>query len=96
MVPGPMEDTAELRVLQWHVAHGAAVSQGDLLLELETHKVVIEVRAGRPCIMRCILCEESGWYASGATLALVSDLAEEPLQDDGPMLPGYVTDLEVI
>jgi pyruvate/2-oxoglutarate dehydrogenase complex dihydrolipoamide acyltransferase (E2) component len=91
-----MEDTAELRVLQWHAAPGALLVHGALLVELETHKVVIEVRAGLPCILSRILCEEGGWYPSGASLALLSDSPGDALPEDGTMLPLYEADLEIV
>jgi pyruvate/2-oxoglutarate dehydrogenase complex dihydrolipoamide acyltransferase (E2) component len=46
-VPGPIEDVEELRVLQWHGEPGTRFAAGEMIVELETHKAVVEVRARR-------------------------------------------------
>jgi pyruvate/2-oxoglutarate dehydrogenase complex dihydrolipoamide acyltransferase (E2) component len=81
VVPGPIEDVSEVRVLEWHGAPGAAFSTGDLLVELETHKAIVEVRAGAPTILRRILCEPGDWQSIGAALAVLSDDANEGIPD---------------
>lgn len=53
-VPGPIEDVEEVRVLEWHGEPGHAFAAGDLIVELETHKALVEVRAGQPGVMRRI------------------------------------------
>jgi len=82
-VPGPIEDVEELRVLQWHGEPGSRFAPGDLLVELETHKAVVEVRAARAGVLRAILCPAGDWQAVGRTLALVGDDADEPLPAAG-------------
>ena len=78
-VPGPIEDVEELRVLQWHGEPGTRFEAGELVVELETHKAVVEVRAARAGVLRAILCPAGDWQAVGRTLALVGDDADEPL-----------------
>ncbi|MGP0094548.1 MAG: lipoyl domain-containing protein [Xanthobacteraceae bacterium] len=78
-VPGPIEDVEEVRVLEWHGGPGKAIAPGDLIVELETHKAVIEIRAGQPGVLRTIRCEAGGWQQIGKPLALLSDQADEPL-----------------
>ena len=78
-VPGPIEDVEELRVLEWHGAPGTRYAAGELIVELETHKAVVEVRAGRPGVLRAILCPAGEWQSVGRTLALLGDDADEPL-----------------
>lgn len=81
VVPSGVKNVNEVRVLEWHGAPGAAFSIGDMLVELETHKAVVEVRAGAPAVLRRILCEPGDWRASGAPLAVLSDDANETLPD---------------
>ncbi len=78
-VPGPIEDVDEMRVLMWHVAPGERFAAGAMLVELETHKAVVEVRAERPGVLRRILCEPGAWERVGKPLALVGDDEAEPL-----------------
>jgi pyruvate/2-oxoglutarate dehydrogenase complex dihydrolipoamide acyltransferase (E2) component len=59
-------------------AAGARFAPGDLI-ELETHKAVVEVPAGRPGALPRILSEPGDWQAVGASLALLSDSTDEPL-----------------
>lgn len=75
----PIEDVDELRVLQWHAAEGEAVCEGALVVELETYKSVIEVRAGQAAVLRRILQPEGAWQKTQQPLAVLSDEAHEPL-----------------
>lgn len=81
-IPGTLEDTREVRVLEWHGVPGDAFAAGALVVELETHKAVIEVRAGQPGVLRHRACEEGDWCPLGALLALFSDAPAEPLPED--------------
>jgi pyruvate/2-oxoglutarate dehydrogenase complex dihydrolipoamide acyltransferase (E2) component len=94
-VPGPIEDVDEMRVLLWHGAEGTAFPAGALIVELETHKAVVEVRAGRPGVLRRILCEAGRWERVGMPLALVGDDAIEPLPDSADALASLVVEFEV-
>jgi pyruvate/2-oxoglutarate dehydrogenase complex dihydrolipoamide acyltransferase (E2) component len=82
-VPHSIEDNDEVRVLEWHVVPGASFATGTLLVELETHKALIEVRAGQTGILRERRVEEGGWCPLGGLLALVGDALDEPLTEDG-------------
>lgn len=75
-------DVEEIRVLEWHGAIGRKFNEGDLVVELETHKAVIEVRAGRAGVLRKILSEAGNWQNTGMPLALLTDDENEPLPDD--------------
>jgi pyruvate/2-oxoglutarate dehydrogenase complex dihydrolipoamide acyltransferase (E2) component len=81
IVPGPIEDLEEIRVLEWHRAEGDTVRPGELLLELETNKAVVEVRLAEPGILRRILAREGEWRALGSPLALFSDSPDLPLPE---------------
>jgi pyruvate/2-oxoglutarate dehydrogenase complex dihydrolipoamide acyltransferase (E2) component len=81
VVPGPIEDVEELRVLEWHGKVGRSYAPGDLVVELETHKAVVEVRAGQPGILRSILCVAGDWEKIGRPLAVLSDDADEAVPE---------------
>jgi pyruvate/2-oxoglutarate dehydrogenase complex dihydrolipoamide acyltransferase (E2) component len=75
----PVEDVHDVRVLEWHGAVLRAFAPGDLMVELETHKAVIEVRAGQHGILREILCRNGEWQKLGEPLGILSDAADELL-----------------
>jgi pyruvate/2-oxoglutarate dehydrogenase complex dihydrolipoamide acyltransferase (E2) component len=79
IVPGTFEDFAEVRVLEWHVEPGESFTPGMLIVELETHKAVIEVRAGQTGVLRVRAFEEGGWCPRDGVLAVVADGNDEPL-----------------
>jgi len=80
-VPGLVADVEEIRVLEWHGCIGHEFDAGDLIVELETHKALVEVRAGQRGILRQILVEEGNWQKIGFPLCLMTDTAGEPLPD---------------
>ena len=90
-VPGPIEDVEELRVLEWHAGPDQPFAAGDLVVELETHKAVVEVRAGRAGILRAILAPPGDWQRLGQPLAIVSDSPDEPV----PAAPGELAPMLV-
>lgn len=95
IVPGPIEDVEELRVLEWHGAPGRAFAAGELVVELETHKAVVEVRAARAGVLRRILCEAGTWERVGRPLALFGDDAAEPLPESAQTLAPWLVEFEV-
>jgi pyruvate/2-oxoglutarate dehydrogenase complex dihydrolipoamide acyltransferase (E2) component len=72
-VPAAVPGVEEIRVLEWHGTPGTAFGTGDLVVELETHKAVVEVRAGQAGILREIMAQAGDWRAIGVSLALFSD-----------------------
>jgi pyruvate/2-oxoglutarate dehydrogenase complex dihydrolipoamide acyltransferase (E2) component len=78
-VPAVVADVEEVRVVEWHGAPGHRFDQGDLIVELETHKAIVEVRAGQPGFLREILSEAGKWRGIGLPLALFSDDKNETL-----------------
>ena len=94
-VPGPIDDVEELRVLEWHIAPGDAFAPGDLVVELETHKAVVEVRAARAGILRAILAPAGDWQQLGHPLAIVSDAPDEPLPAAATDLAPLLVEFEV-
>ena len=94
-VPGPIEDVDEVRVLEWHAEPGHAFAPGELMVELETHKALVEVRAAKPGVLRQILCPAGDWRALGQTLALLSDEPDETLPETDDGLAPLAVDWEV-
>ena len=94
-VPGPIEDVEEVRVLEWHGAPGDAFAPGELIVELETHKAIIEVRAARPGVLRQILCAVGGWQQVGQPLAVLSDDPDEALPASPEGLGAWSVTFEV-
>ncbi|WP_246285564.1 MULTISPECIES: lipoyl domain-containing protein [Nguyenibacter] len=80
-VPAAVAGVEEIRVLEWHGDTGSAFAPGDLIVELETHKAVVEVRAGQAGILREITAEPGAWMQIGVRLALFSDGADEAVPD---------------
>lgn len=95
-VPGPIEDVEETRVLEWHCQEGARIAAGDLIVELETHKAVLEVRSQQAGMVRRILCQPGEWQKLGAPIALFSDTGAET-EAEGPIeeLPLWPFDYQV-
>jgi len=81
-VPAIAEDVEEFRVLEWHGTEGTQFNIGDMIVELETHKAIVEMRAGQTGILRQRAVPEGGWCKIGAPLGLCSDTADETLPDD--------------
>jgi pyruvate/2-oxoglutarate dehydrogenase complex dihydrolipoamide acyltransferase (E2) component len=81
-VPELSDDAGEVRVLEWHGAVGDAFAVGDMILELETHKAIVEIRAGQAGFFRRVDVAEGGWCGSGASLGLCSDTLDEALPAD--------------
>jgi pyruvate/2-oxoglutarate dehydrogenase complex dihydrolipoamide acyltransferase (E2) component len=80
-LPMGIEDVEEVRVLEWHGEPGHQFQAGDLVVELETHKALIEVSAGQAGILRRTFSAEGEWGAPGLPLAIFSDDAGEELPD---------------
>jgi pyruvate/2-oxoglutarate dehydrogenase complex dihydrolipoamide acyltransferase (E2) component len=95
VVPGPIEDVDELRILEWHGELGRSFAKGALIVELETHKAVVEVRAGQEGILRRVLCEAGSWEKIGEPLAVLSDDPAEPVPASAEALTPWMADFEI-
>ena len=80
-LPGPIEHVEEYCVLEWHRSEEQSFAVGDLLVEVETQKSIIEVRAAADGVLRRILCQAGQWQELGMPLALVSNGADEPVPE---------------
>ena len=76
-VPAAVPGVDEIRILEWQGTPGTAFEAGDLIVELETHKAVVEVRAGQSGILRELRAEPGDWRGIGLVLAVFSDRADE-------------------
>ena len=80
-IPSTFEDNDAVRVLEWHGGPGHAFLPGMLIVEMETHKALVELRAGQPGILRERRFAEGEWCPLGEVLAMFSDTPDEPLTD---------------
>ncbi len=81
-VPAVADDVQEIRILEWHGAPGHAFVAGDLIVEFETHKAVVEVRAGQSGRLWRILAPTGTWSAIGGVIALFSDDGGDDARED--------------
>jgi len=95
-VPGPIEDVEDVRVLEWHGTVSDLFEQGDLIVELETHKAVIEIRAGQKGILRAILRQAGEWQKIGEPLGVFGDSVDEPLPTTPDELSAWQAIFEII
>jgi pyruvate/2-oxoglutarate dehydrogenase complex dihydrolipoamide acyltransferase (E2) component len=96
LVPAAVPGVEEIRVLEWHGEPGTAFAPGDLIVELETHKAVVEARAGQAGVLREIKASPGDWREIGTPLALFSDSADEALPDGTTASPDLVIEFDVI
>jgi pyruvate/2-oxoglutarate dehydrogenase complex dihydrolipoamide acyltransferase (E2) component len=88
-------DVEEIRVLEWHGKVGHRFSAGDLLVELETHKAIVEVRAAQPGVLRKILSDAGNWQQIGLPLAIMSDEESGDLPDDVASVIDLAVEFEI-
>ncbi|WP_374306126.1 lipoyl domain-containing protein [Methylocella sp.] len=91
VVPRVGEDVEEIRVLEWHGETGRRFAPGELIVELETHKALVEVRCGQPGVLRAALAQAGDWAKLETPIALLSDDEGEALPAD----PGQAAELAV-
>ncbi len=87
LVVGGTKEAVEVRLLEWHAEPGDVLAPGDLIVELETHKVIVEVRAQQTGILRRIVCNAGEWRKLGDVLAILSDEPESALPESACGLP---------
>src|ERR1700748_1521010 len=88
-------DVEEIRVLEWHGEVGHQFNAGDLLVELETHKAIVEVRAGQPGVLRKILSDAGNWQQIGLPLAIMSDDESGALPEDAASATDLAVEFEI-
>ena len=82
-VPQLGESVTEATVGSWQVKAGDTVSRDDVLVELETDKVAVEVRAEADGTIGEILAEEGETVGIGATLATLNEGGSAPAKSEG-------------
>lgn len=63
--------------------------------ELETHKALVEVRAGQPGLLRRIVVDAGGWQKIGLAIAYLSDDQAETIPDDGKLARDMLVEFEI-
>ncbi len=71
------ETSGELRILQWLLPEGAAVEQGEMLLEVETDKATLEVEAAVSGTLLSVLYGPGDTVAVGEVLGFIGTPGEE-------------------
>jgi pyruvate/2-oxoglutarate dehydrogenase complex dihydrolipoamide acyltransferase (E2) component len=94
-VPAGVPGVEEIRILEWHKKPGAGVAAGEMIVELETHKAIIEVRADQAGVLRQILAQPGDWRTIGLPLALFSSGTEEELPADAAGASAMLVQFEV-
>ncbi|MEO1797600.1 MAG: biotin/lipoyl-containing protein, partial [Pseudomonadota bacterium] len=84
MVPTLGESVAEATVSTWYKKPGEAVEQDEMLLELETDKVSVEVPAPASGTLSEILAEEGSTVGADAKLGVLSSGAVQPAAAPAP------------
>lgn len=87
LIPTTFEDNEAVRVLEWHGAPGGGFMPGMMVVEVETHKALVEIRAEQPGILRRQCFAEGEWCPLGGVLAIFSDEPDEPLDGEGQPWP---------
>ena len=98
--PAFPESISEGTVAEWHVKQGESAKRDDLLVDIETDKVVIEVFAPEDGVLTAIVKQEGetvlseeviGSFEAGASATLDTDpsseILEEPSGEDSPASP---------
>ena len=88
--PAFPESISEGEIATWNFAEGDAISEGDIIVEIETDKVVMEVPAVEAGVMGKILKQEGDTVASQETIgnmeagAAASESTQAPAHDAQP------------
>ena len=81
LVPTLGESVTEATVTTWFKAVGDAVAQDEMLCELETDKVSVEVPAPAPGVLSEILAAEGSTVAANAKLAVLAAAGPADIED---------------
>jgi pyruvate dehydrogenase E2 component (dihydrolipoamide acetyltransferase) len=80
------------KLVSWRKKEGEQVTKGDLLLEVETDKAVVEVEALGSGILAGVKAREGDVVPVGQTIAWLVQPGEAPPADTGPTQTGRRTD----
>ena len=65
------------RVVEWHIAEGSRIEEGQLLVSIETDKAVADIESPVSGVLLRIVGQVDGVYDVGATLAWIGEEGEE-------------------
>jgi pyruvate dehydrogenase E2 component (dihydrolipoamide acetyltransferase) len=74
----------ELRLLEWRKREGEAVSEGELLLVIETDKATLDVEASTAGTLLRIDCREGETVTAGTILGWIGEPGEAIVEPEGP------------
>lgn len=75
------ETMEEGRIVSWRKNVGDRVQKGEVLLEVETDKAILEVESFFTGYLRKIIFQEGQVAKVGEVIALISDSPDEPLEE---------------
>src|SRR3974390_2110137 len=87
-VPQLSESVAEATLLQWKKPAGAAVAADEILVEIETDKVVLEVPAPAPGSLAEIVVGDGSNVVSGQVIARIDTAASAKVAASPPAAAG--------
>ena len=64
------------RVVEWHIAEGSRIEEGELLVSIETDKAVADIESPVSGVLLRIVGQVDGVYDVGATLAWFGEEGE--------------------
>ena len=64
------------RVVEWHIAEGSRIEEGELLVSIETDKAVADIESPVSGVLLRIVGQADGVYDVGATLAWIGEEGE--------------------
>lgn len=75
-VPELSESVSEATLLEWHKPAGSSVSEGEVLVEVETDKITMEIYAPASGVLQAILIQAGSDVKSGEVLAQIAPAGE--------------------
>ena len=76
-IPIPDQTTEEVRIVKWHKAPGEAVKTGEVALEIETDKSVMEVEAVGSGVLLEQFCGEAEMVPVGQVVGVIGQPGEK-------------------
>ena len=76
------------RVVEWHIAEGNRIEEGELLVSIETDKAIADIESPVSGVLLRIVGQVDGVYDVGATLAWIGEEGEEVPGEPAEQSPG--------
>lgn len=76
-MPGISADAEEATLLEWGIAAGASVKQGDVLATVETEKANVDIEADSDGVVMQLMAEAGDSVAIGAPIAILLEPGED-------------------